>query len=162
MPKRGNKSAGRPQPPGASPAGAARAHSADATSVVTFTALSEAQWQDIRSTRNWPDGPDWRREIEQIGRDYWERLATREMWVKKLQGKQPAKQREKIYKASISMRQVQEALAALVDDGLLDDDFPPISTCRSSDLRRRFLIMMFGFGRSRARATLSRRNWNGI
>ncbi|MGX9426136.1 MULTISPECIES: hypothetical protein [Bradyrhizobium] len=92
---------------------------------MTFTALSEAQWQAIRSTRNgWPDGIDWRHEIEGIGRDYWEAQGTREMWLKKLRGKKPAKQREKIYKAWMSMRQSQKALAGLVDDGLLDDDFP--------------------------------------
>src|SRR5262249_6027046 len=98
----------RRPPPGASPVGAARAHSADTTSVVRFTALTEAQWQAIRSTRkNWPEGIDWRREIERIGQHYWETRAGREMWVNKLRGKQPAKQRKKIRKASILMRQSQ-------------------------------------------------------
>jgi hypothetical protein len=125
MPKRDNISAGRRPAPGASPVGAGRGHSAGATSVVTFTALSEAQWQAILLTRKkWPEGTDWRREIEQIGRDYWERLTTRKMWVKKLQGKQPAKQRKKIEQALVSIRQSQKALAELVNDGLLDDDFP--------------------------------------
>jgi hypothetical protein len=92
---------------------------------VTFTALSEAQWQAIRSTRkNWPKDIDGRREVERAGRDYWEAQAAREMWVKKLQGKRPAKQREKVEKAWTSIRQSQQALAALVDDGLLDGDFP--------------------------------------
>jgi hypothetical protein len=123
MPKRDNASAGRRPPPGASPVGARRGHSAGATSVVTFTALSEAQWQAIRSTRkSWPEGTNWRREIEQIGQYYWESLATREMWLKKLQGKQPAKQRKKIDQALVSIRQSQKALAEL--DGLLDNDFP--------------------------------------
>src|SRR6516164_1915321 len=90
-----------------------------------FTALSEERWQAIRSTRKkWPEGVDWRREIEQIGRDYWEAQATREKWRKKLQGKNPAKQREKIRKVWISMRQSQKALAELAGNGLLDDDFP--------------------------------------
>jgi hypothetical protein len=121
MSKRGNRS--RP-PTGASPIGAGRAHSAGATSVVTF-ALSEGQWEAIRSTRTkWPNGIDWRREIELAGQDYREMQATRETWVKKLQGKQPAKQRKKIYKALVSMQRSGKALARLADDGLLDDDFP--------------------------------------
>ena len=93
---------------------------------MTFTAFTEAQWQDIRSTRkNWPEDVDWRREIERIGQDYWEMRALKEMWVNKLRGKQPAKQREKICKAWILMRQLQKVLAELADDGLLGDDFPP-------------------------------------
>jgi hypothetical protein len=92
---------------------------------VTFAALSEEQWQAIRSIRDdWLVGTDWRREIERIGRDYWEAQATREKWRKKLQGKNPAKQREKIRKVWISMRQSQKALAELAGNGLLDDDFP--------------------------------------
>jgi hypothetical protein len=123
MPKRGNISAGRRLPPEASPVGAARAHSANATNVVA--ALSEAQWEEIRSIRDdWPEGTDWRGEIEQLGRDLWKARATREMWVKKLQGKKPSTQREKIHKAWISTQQSQGALAQLLDDGLLDDDFP--------------------------------------
>ncbi|WOH51916.1 hypothetical protein [Bradyrhizobium sp. sBnM-33] len=92
---------------------------------MTFTALSNAQWEAIRSTRtNWPNGIDYRREIERIGQDYWDAQAAREIWVKRLQGKQPAKQREKIHKAWISSQQLRTALAALGNDGLLDDDFP--------------------------------------
>jgi hypothetical protein len=92
---------------------------------VTFTALSEERWQDIRSIRDdWLVGTDWRREIERIGRGYWEAQTTRAMWVEKLQGKKPAEQREKIYKACVSIRQSRKTLAALVDDGLLDEDFP--------------------------------------
>jgi hypothetical protein len=125
MPKRGKTRVGRRLPPRASPVGARRAQSSSATSVVAFTALSEAQWEDIRSTRTkWPNGIDWRREIDLEGQDYWDALATREMWVKKLQGKQPAKQRKKIHKAWISTQQLGTALAGLVDDGLLDEDFP--------------------------------------
>jgi hypothetical protein len=90
----------------------------------TFTVLSEEQWQAIRSIRNWPDGHDWRREIEEIGRNYWEAQTTRQMWVKRLHGKQPAEQRKKIYKALVSIRQSRNTLAALADDGLLDNDFP--------------------------------------
>jgi hypothetical protein len=92
---------------------------------VTFTALSEEQWQAIRSTRkNLREGIDWRGEIERIGRDCWEAQATREKWRKKLQGKNPAKQREKIRKVWISMCQLQKVVAELADNGLLDDDFP--------------------------------------
>ncbi|MEH2563506.1 hypothetical protein V1289_003133 [Bradyrhizobium sp. AZCC 2289] len=123
MPKRGNISAGRRLPPGASPVGAARAHSANATNVVAFTALSEAQWETIRPTRTkWPNGTDWRREIDRIGRDCWEARAARAMWVKKLQGKNPPTQRKKIHKAWKLKCQSREALAGLLKDGLLDDD----------------------------------------
>ena len=93
---------------------------------MTFTAFTEAQWEVIRSTReNWPEGVDWRREIERIGQEYWEIRASRKMWVNKLRGKQPAKQREKIRKAWILMRRLQKVLAELEDDGLLGDDFLP-------------------------------------
>jgi hypothetical protein len=92
---------------------------------VTFTTLSDKQWEDIRSTRkNWPEGIDWRREIERIGRDHWEAQTAREKWVKRLHGKQPAKQRERVDRARISIRRSQKELAGLVEDGLLDDDFP--------------------------------------
>lgn len=64
-----------------------------------------------------------RRETDQIGQAYWAARATREMWLKKLQGKKPAKQREKIHKALLSVRQSQKALAGVLADGLLDDDF---------------------------------------
>jgi hypothetical protein len=92
---------------------------------VTFGRFTEAQWQAICSTRsNWPKGINWRGEIEAIGRDYWDARAARETWVKKLQGKKPSTQREKIYKAWISTQQSQKALAGLMADGLLDEDFP--------------------------------------
>ena len=122
---RHDKSTGRRLSLGASPVRAGRAHSAGAKSVKTFTALSEERWQAIRSIRDdWLVGTDWRREIERIGRDYWEAQATREKWRKKLQGKNPAKQREKIRKVWISMCQLQKVVAELADNGLLDDDFP--------------------------------------
>ena len=125
MTKRDNASTGRRPSAGASPVRAGRVHSAGAKSVVTFTALFEEQWQAIRSIRDdWPVGTDWRGEIERIGRDYWEAQTTREMWVKRLHGKKPAEQRKKIYKALVSIRQSRNTLAALADDGLLDNDFP--------------------------------------
>ena len=125
MTKRDNASTGRRPSAGASPVRAGRVHSAGAKSVVTFTALFEEQWQAIRSIRDdWPVGTDWRGEIERIGRDYWEAQTTREMWVKRLHGKKPAEQRKKIYKALVSIRQSRKTLAALADDGLLDNDFP--------------------------------------
>jgi hypothetical protein len=94
-------------------------------SAEAFTALSEEHWQAIRSIRDdWLVGIDLRGEIERIGRRYWEAQTTREMWVKRLHGKQPAEQRKKIYKALVSIRQSQKMLAALADDGLLDNDFP--------------------------------------
>jgi hypothetical protein len=92
---------------------------------MTFTALSEEQWQAIRSTReNWPEDVDWRRAIEWIGQDYWEMRALKEMWVNELRGTQPAKQREKLRKAWILMRQLEKVLAELADVGLFGDDFP--------------------------------------
>ena len=105
---------------------AGRAHSAGAESVVTlFTALSDTEWEAIRSTReDWPEGVDLRREIERIGQDYWEMRALKKMWVDELRGKQPAKQRKKIRKAEKSMHRLQKNLAELADDGLLGDDFP--------------------------------------
>jgi hypothetical protein len=91
---------------------------------VTFTALSEAQWQAIRSTRkDWPEG-NWRRYIEQIGQNYWKAVDTRETWLKKLKGEKPAEQRKKVQRALASIRESEQALAVLVDHGLLDDDFP--------------------------------------
>src|SRR5205823_8730051 len=120
MPKRGDRSSGRRQSPGVSPVGGGRAHSADATSVVTFTVLTDAQWEAIRSTRTkWPDGIDCRREIEWIGQDYWDAQAAREMWVKKLQRNQPAKQRKKIDRAWKSTQQLRMTLAALSEEALL-------------------------------------------
>ncbi|WP_157644246.1 hypothetical protein [Bradyrhizobium sp. WSM2793] len=89
-----------------------------------FTALSEAEWRAIRSTcTHTSQGIDLRREIDKIGQAFWAARATREMWIKKLHGKKPAKQREKIYKALMSVRQSQKALAGVLADGLLDDDF---------------------------------------
>jgi hypothetical protein len=121
MPKRGKISANRRPPPGASPPSTRRVKPSDAAQ---FTALSETQWQAIRLTRDWPSGMDWRRQIDQIGRDYREAVDTRERWMKKLRGKKPANQRKKIDQALVSIRQSQKALAVLADDGLLDDDFP--------------------------------------
>jgi hypothetical protein len=124
MPKRDNPPASRRSPRAASPVGAVPPRSAGAKSVVIFTALSEAEWQSIRSTSTHsPQGVDLRREIDRIGQAYWEAQATRKMWLKKLQGKRPAKQRERIHKALMSVRQSQKALAGVLADGLLDDDF---------------------------------------
>jgi hypothetical protein len=126
MPKRGKISANRRLPPRASPVGTRRTASGGAANAPRFTALSEEQWQAIRPTfDNLPDkGIDWRREIDGIGQDYWKAVDTREIWLKRLQGKQPAKQRKKIDQALVSIRQSEKALAVLADDGLLDDDFP--------------------------------------
>jgi hypothetical protein len=124
MPNRDNASTGRRPSPGASPVRAGRPHSAGAKSVVIFTALSDTQWEAIRSTReNWPEDVDWRRAIERIGQDYWELRASKEMWVNGLRGKQLAKQREKIRKAGTLMRRLQKVLAELADE--LGDDFLP-------------------------------------
>lgn len=92
---------------------------------MTFEQFTEAQWQAICSTSDhWFEGIDWRRQSEEIGRDHWAAQAARATWVKKLGGKQPAKEREKVCNALKSTRELQKELAALVDDGVLDDDFP--------------------------------------
>lgn len=122
MPKSDKPSAGRRPPPGASPVGAGAAHSADATSVVTFTALSEAKWQAIRSTRDdWPEGTDWRGEIEQVGRQFTEARAEREAWLKKLRGEKPATAKERVDRALLLTRELQKAWA---DSSLDDTDLP--------------------------------------
>jgi hypothetical protein len=125
MPKRRKISANRRPPPGASPVGTRQVQPGGAASAPRFTALSEVQWQAILRTHNWPDkGIDWRREIDGIGQDCWEAVDARERWMKKLQGKKPANQRKKIDQALAAIRQSEKALAVLVADGLLDDDFP--------------------------------------
>ena len=112
MPKRANSSASRRPPPGASPVGSGHGESAGATSVVKFAALSEAQWQAIRSTRNWPDGTDWRSRIEQAGRKFWETQAERKMWLEKeLRGK-PGEARKKVDGVLRLTHQLQKAWAA--------------------------------------------------
>jgi hypothetical protein len=122
MPTRDKGSAGRLTPVGISPVGAAQHRSPNKTQ---FTALSDAQWQAILPTRNhWPSGIDWRREIERIGRDYWEARAIREMWVKKMQGKKPSKQLQKVQAALESAQNLQKELTELVNDHVLDDDLP--------------------------------------
>jgi hypothetical protein len=126
MLKRGNKSAGRPQPPRASPAGAARAHSADATSVVTFTALSEAQWQAIRSTRNWPGSSDWRGEIEKWAQLFWEKQEKRKIWIERLRGKQAARENKRVNRVLLLTIELQQEWAKLAndDDHFSEDDLP--------------------------------------
>jgi len=89
------------------------AHSASATSVATFTALTEAQWPAIRPPReNWPDGTDWRNLIEQAGRHFWEWQAERKMWLStELRGK-PARERKKEVDGVLGLtRQLQKAWA---------------------------------------------------
>ncbi len=121
MPKRDNASAGRRPPAGASPIGARRGHSTGATSLVTFTTLTEAQWQAIRSTRNWPDGRDWCGEIEQVGRDFSEAQAERQAWLKKLRGEKSAREKGRVDRALLLTRQLQKAWA---DSSLDDADLP--------------------------------------
>jgi hypothetical protein len=122
MSKRGNKSAGRPPRPVVSPVGAGRADSADATSVVTFTALSDAQRQAIRSTRGDWLGTDWCDAIERAGRQFSERQAEREAWLKKnLRGKKPAEEKDRVERALLSTREQQKAWANSVLD---DTDLP--------------------------------------
>jgi hypothetical protein len=121
MPKSDKPSAGRRPPPGASPIGAGVAHSGDATSVVTFSALSEAQWQAVHSTQNWPDGSDWRSMIEQAGRQVWEARAEREVWLEKIRGKPAAERKKKVEEVLRLTRQLQKAWA---DSSLDEADLP--------------------------------------
>jgi hypothetical protein len=120
MPKSDKPSAGRRPPPGASPVGAGAAHSASATSVATFTTLTEAQWEAIRSTRNWPGGRDWRGMIETFAQRFWEAQGKRNIWVKKLRGKRPAREKDRVYGTLLLTRRLQRAWAKLADD---DADF---------------------------------------
>jgi hypothetical protein len=121
-PKRSNIPAGRRPPPAASPVGGGRAHSAGAKSVVTFTALSEAQWQAIRSTPDdWLVGTDWRGVIEQVGRQFSEARAERQAWLKKFRGKEPAGEKKRVDRALKLTRQLQKAWA---DSSLDDTDLP--------------------------------------
>jgi hypothetical protein len=107
----------------APPVSAEPTHSASATSLVTFTALTEAQWQAIRSTPNdWPDGTDWRGRIEQVGRQVWERWAERETWLaENLRGKPPTEERKKVEGVLRLTRQLQKAWA---DSSLDEADLP--------------------------------------
>jgi hypothetical protein len=127
MPKRRNVSADRRPPAGASPVGAGQAHSADPTSVVTFTALSDAQRRAIRrAIRSTRDdslvGTDWCDAIEQAGLQFSERQAEREAWLKKnLRGKKPAEEKDRVERALLSTREQQKAWANSVLD---DTDLP--------------------------------------
>ena len=124
MAKRSKKSVSHP-PPGASRASAARVDSTDATSDATFTALSETQWQLIRSTRNWPPGHDWRGMIETFAQRFWEAQVKRRMWVKKLQGRQPAREKDRVYGALLLTLRLQRAWAKLAhDNDLVEDGLP--------------------------------------
>jgi hypothetical protein len=126
MPKRGKTRASRRRPSGASSIGTRRVQRIGAAGSQFAGSLSDAEWQTILPTcEKLPDvGIDLRREIDQIGRDYLEAVDTRERWLKKLRGQKPAKQRKKIEQALASIRESQRALAVLVDEGLLDNDFP--------------------------------------
>jgi hypothetical protein len=89
---------------------------------VTFTALSETQWQVISSIPNdWPDGTDWRSRIEQAGRQFWETRAEREMWLEKLRGKPAAERKKKVERVLRLTRQLQKAWA---DSSLDETDLP--------------------------------------
>jgi len=126
MPKRGSISAGRRPAPEAWPVGTRRAQSGGAASAPRFTALSEEQWQSVDAPRKgWPNKrAHWRREIDQIGRDYAEAVDTRNIWLKKLSGKKPAQQKKMVEQALLSIGHLEKALSAFVENGLLDKNFP--------------------------------------
>src|SRR5262249_2182754 len=105
-----------------SPVGAALIGSTGATSVATFTTLTEAQWEAIRSTYDrWPEGVDWRRKIEQVARQFWDARAERQAWLKKLRGGKPARQKNRVDRALLITRQLQKAWA---DSSLDATDLP--------------------------------------
>jgi hypothetical protein len=123
MSKRRKKiSAGRPRPRRTSSVGGRRGHSAASTRLVPFTALSEAQWEAIRATRNdWPDGIDWRGKIEEAGRQLWEVRAERRAWLERLR-ERPTKERKKVETVLLLTRQLQNAwLNSSLDDTDLPD-----------------------------------------
>ena len=126
---------------------------------MTFEQFTDQQWEAIRSTHeNWPEDVDWRRAIERIGQDIWELQALKEMWVNELRGK-PAKQREKIRKAWILMRQLERSWLNWRMMVCSEMIFPlPTSIGPSIELRSGFLTIIFWFGRSPGGATLSSRN----
>jgi hypothetical protein len=136
MPK-DNKALNSQEPaPTASPIGAKRDPAAETANGVAFSSLSEAEWQAILSSRkDWPSSFDLRSEIELIGRSYWKAENIRAIWVKRLPGKQPAKQRRKIERALLLMRQARGATAELLKDGLFDDgSFGPDGISRQEHL----------------------------
>ncbi|WMT71896.1 hypothetical protein [Bradyrhizobium sp. Ash2021] len=87
---------------------------------MTFTAFSESQWQGIRSTHDWPDGTDWRGEIEQVGRQFSEARGEREAWLKTFREK-PANEKDRVEHALLKTREQQKAWA---DSNLDDTDLP--------------------------------------
>jgi hypothetical protein len=119
MPKRGGISAGRRPAP--APVGIRRDQSGGAASAPRFTALSDAQWQAVRSTLDWPDGTDWRGRIDQTGRHFCEARAEREAWLKTFRAEKPAVVKEKVDRALRSTRDLQKAWA---DSGLDETDLP--------------------------------------
>ena len=122
--------------PTASPIGAKPVAVAETASAMAFTSLSEAEWQAILSSRkDWPGGIGLRSEIELIGRSYWKAENIRAMWVGRLPAKQSAKQRKKIEKALLLMRQARGTMAELLKDGVLDDgSFDPDGMSRQEHL----------------------------
>lgn len=123
MPKGDSAPTGRRPSPAASQDAPGRA--TGPTSVVTFTALSEEQWQAIRSTRNWPVGRDWRSMIDKCAQTFWEAQRKRRMWVNKLRGKQPAREKDRVNGALLLTQRLQRAWEKLADDGLLDEGSLP-------------------------------------
>jgi hypothetical protein len=108
---------------------------------VTFTALSEAQWQAIRSTRNWPDGTDWRGRIEQDGRQFSEAWAERKVWLKKnLRGKKPAEEKKRVERALLQTREDQKAWA----DSVLDDTDLPDPGLKQREQRAEVWLYNYG------------------
>lgn len=124
MAKRENTSAGRRTSTGESPIAAGNAHCSSSAGVTTFTALSEAQWQSIRSTRDWPEGRDWRGMIEIFGQRFREAQAKRKIWVQKLRGKDAANEKERVYAALRSIARTQSACGRLAHDDLDENQFP--------------------------------------
>jgi len=83
---------------------------------MTFEKFTDEQWQAIRATRNWPGGRDWRGMIEKFAQRFWEAQGKRNIWVKKLRGKRPAGEKDRVYGALLLTHRLQRAWAKLADD----------------------------------------------
>ena len=114
--------AGRRRARKASSGRAARPDSPDATTAMTFTGLPEAQWEGIRATHDdWPEGTDWRGEIEKVGREFWEARAERQAWLEKFRGEKPKTAKERVERALSLICQLQKTWA---ESSLDDTDLP--------------------------------------
>jgi hypothetical protein len=63
--------------------------------------------------------------LEKCAQRFWEEQSKRKMWVKKLRGKRPAREKERVYGALLLTRRLQRAWAKLAtDDDFAEDRLP--------------------------------------